>query len=582
MFKNAYGKKAVALVVAVVLLIGLLPISASAVTPSGKEYGVSLGNSTDVFIGNKTPVNVKAGDEVYFVYTVDSVSEINIPGLPDAKAASQHGIIATGDNTRRFPYEEGGKFFYRQDGGLLDVGYTYFFKLGVNEAGEFEYTVGKSKDGESSYISFPMEHGAGTDEYNFFGFWFGVGYVTAELSHVMCYDQNGNDLGVKSLGAAVTSSDRMQYDTQVQHAYNVSAVGTINLAISNAKKRSSDVTYMEYTVKSANSRMYQTGVYSTTSPGIDYPHNSGQLYYESFLGNLGNGYLLDVGASYIIRFEHEEKMMTASVQKTKDGKTEVYSFPQVYGNYLDDAEYFGLWFGEGPSYPVSLELINLKCYDDKGNNLGIRSNQPATSVVHFGEHEDYSIAEGLYINRETGDLLALMDDKTAKLTSNGTTSDLSYRIEAGKILLVTDTGKETFDFLFQRIAGENAVYDRLGTYYVTFVDGTDNPPAKQKVDAETGYTAMKPVDPSREDATFEGWVLSDGTAYDFDSVVSESLTLYAKWSDGIAYQAVDGNAAVIEWGPIVGIGASVLLLAAALVIILVLVRKKGGKNNAAN
>ena len=117
---------------------------------------------------------------------------------------------------------------------------------------------------------------------------------------------------------------------------------------------------------------------------------------------------------------------------------------------------------------------------------------------------------------------------------------------------------------------------------MTVVDGTDNPPAKQKVDAETGYTAMKPVDPSREDATFEGWVLSDGTAYDFDSVVSESLTLYAKWSDGFAYPAVDGNAAVIEWGPSVGIGASGLLLAAALVIILVLVRKKGGKNNAAN
>lgn len=575
MFKNAYGKKAVALVVAVVLLMGLLPISASAVKPSGKEYGVSLGNATDVFIGNKTPVDLKAGESVYMVYTVESVEEISIESLPDAKEAIQHGVVATGDNTRRYPYEYGGKFFYRMDGGLLDVGYTYFFKFGVNEAGEFEYTVGKSKDGESSYVTFPLEYGEGTDDYNSFGFWFGVGYVTAELSHVMCYDENGNDLGVKSFGASVNTPDRMQYDTQVQHAYSVSAVGVNNLAISSAKQRSSDVTYMEYTVKSADSRMYQTGVYSTINPSDTYPHNFGQLYYESFSDNLGNGYLLDVGASYIIRFEHEEKMMTASVQKTKDGKTEVYTFPATYGTYYEEAKYFGLWFGEGPSYPITLELINMKCYDDKGNNLGIRSNQGATSIVHFGEHEDYSVCEGLYINRENGALLALTDDKNAKLTVDGKTTDATYRIEAGKMILVTDAGKETFDFLFQRITGENAVYDRLGTYYVTFVDGTDNPPAKQKVDAETGYTAMKPADPTREDATFEGWVLSDGTAYDFDSVVSESLTLYAKWSDGIAYEAV-GDAA-IEWGPIIGIGSSVLLLAAALVIIIVLVRKKGGK-----
>ena len=582
MFKNACGKKALALVTAIVLLMGLLPISASAVTPSGVEYNVSMGNSADIFIVNKTAVDPKAGDEVYLTYTVDSVGKIDIPSIPDAKEAYQHGVIATGDSSRRYPYEEGGLFNYRMDSGLLDVGYTYFLKFAVNAAGEVEYTVGKSKDGESDYMTFPMVHGDATDAFNSFGVWFGCGYVTAELTHVMCYDQDGNDLGVKSVGGSVTSPVTMQYDTEVQHAYTVTSNGATCVAVSNAKKRTSDVTYMEYTVKSADSYLYQTGVYSTINPEAVYPHEYGRLYYENFADNIGNGYLLDPGASYILRFEHGETDMTTTVQKTKDGVTEQYSFPTPYSTYYPDAEYFGLWFGEGPSYRAVFELINLKCYDDRGNNLGIRSNQPAASVVHFGEHEDYSIAEGLYINRETGDLLALMDDKTAKLTSNGTTSDLSYRIEAGKILLVTDTGKETFDFLFQRITGENAVYDRLGTYYVTFIDGTDNPPAKQKVDAETGYTAMKPVDPSREDATFEGWVLSDGTAYDFDSVVSESLTLYAKWSDGIAYQAVDGNAAVIEWGPIVGIGASVLLLAAALVIILVLVRKKGGKNNAAN
>ena len=70
---------------------------------------------------------------------------------------------------------------------------------------------------------------------------------------------------------------------------------------------------------------------------------------------------------------------------------------------------------------------------------------------------------------------------------------------------------------------------------------------------------MKPDAPTREDAEFEGWVLADGTEYDFDAVVTESLTLYAKWSDGVTYVNAEVEKKT-DFTPYVVVGASVAVL----------------------
>ncbi len=45
-----------------------------------------------------------------------------------------------------------------------------------------------------------------------------------------------------------------------------------------------------------------------------------------------------------------------------------------------------------------------------------------------------------------------------------------------------------------------------------------------------GETAEKPADPALDGFKFDGWVLKDGTAYDFATPVESDLTLYAQWS----------------------------------------------------
>ena len=70
--------------------------------------------------------------------------------------------------------------------------------------------------------------------------------------------------------------------------------------------------------------------------------------------------------------------------------------------------------------------------------------------------------------------------------------------------------------------------------------------------------------------------MSDGTAYDFGSMVTESLTLYAKWTDDPAYTILkDIFQSDATW--IIAVTVSVFVLAAG-VIVSAIVLKKGRKH----
>ncbi len=78
----------------------------------------------------------------------------------------------------------------------------------------------------------------------------------------------------------------------------------------------------------------------------------------------------------------------------------------------------------------------------------------------------------------------------------------------------------------------------LNTYTVTFnsYGGTPVPPAQE---VEYGHTATKPADPTLKGYTFAFWYLGEdeqnATAYDFNTPVTENITLTAKWDNIYAY-----------------------------------------------
>ena len=558
--------------VALIALVALLAVgnTVEAVTPSTKEYKVTMEGTSDVFIGNEIPVKLKEGKEVYLVYTVKSYDA-------SASTAYQHGIVASDNVSNKYMYEEGGLLRYDFEPFMLEVGSTYFLKFSFNKEGVDCVAVCANGE-DKKLLTFPMTYGDATDDFAYFGVWFGCGSVTAELTNVLCYDEKGNDLGLFSTGAAIPPSKPLEYDTKIQQSYDLNCVDAHNVAICNKRTTDADVIYMEYTVESRDSGIYQSGAISTIKPSIKYPHNEGILLYDMLAEGDGNGPLLDEGASYIVQFKPNKAAYNVLVQKTKDGVTEVFSFGMAWGTYNPEAGYVGLWFGEGNNFPVTFSLKNFKCYDENGNNLGIQSNQLAVNVRQKGQRDEYAACEAMYFSKETDTIFALYENNAAKKISGNKSEELNYEIWENTIHFYNGENKESYEYMYQRFYTEEVIYERMGTYYVNFETGTEDVPERQIINEDTGYMAKRPKNPTKDGADFEGWVLSDGTEYDFEQIISESVTLYAKWSDQISYEDT-GNTSSNSEKLILSIVISSILLIMGIVVCVLLVKKRGGTND---
>jgi uncharacterized repeat protein (TIGR02543 family) len=117
---------------------------------------------------------------------------------------------------------------------------------------------------------------------------------------------------------------------------------------------------------------------------------------------------------------------------------------------------------------------------------------------------------------------------------------------------------------------ENNQYERMGKKKITFVSGTTT----TVVDAtlENGYRSVEPEAPVRENDTFLGWYLGDGTKYEFGELVTESITLYAKWEsdNNITYVPVDP----VDYTWVIAVTASLLLVAITVIVSVKLKSKK--------
>ncbi len=550
----------------------LFSLPASAVTPSKTEYTVLLNEATDFFISNKLPVDTNRGQEVYIVYTVESVDA--------ATTSKQHGVAANDNNTDVYPYEKGGQLKFGTGNILLKEGYTYFLKLTRGKDG-ISYVAAQAIGSHSEYISFSNSFGKATADFKFFGLWFGDGQVTAKLSHVLCYDQNGNDLGISFLeGRGVSFAEKpLKADSRVKRFYTVSVADAVTVALSNEKPTDSNIVYMEYTVKANASKIYQTGVIHTAMPSAVYPFSGGGglLRFEA-LEKPGGGYLLETGAAYIIRFVRGEDTFQATVQKSINGKTEMHKFSLTAGDYLKDAGYFSLWFGEGPNYPVDFELQDFKCYDQDGNDLGVQANVPV-KVTAFGEVAEYTGCQAMYLDKETGNTVALYANKSAKVTEDGKTVSATYEIRDGKLYITAGSQKKTYDYEYRYFtSAEGRKYDRLGTYRLSFVTDEDEEPQVQVLSLENGYIAQEPAKPVKEGAEFQGWFLSDGTEFTFGELLDRSVTLYAKWSGQPAYKSVTaqqgvGQNTLFHSAPFIAVSISLLVIAIGVVAGFILYRR---------
>lgn len=564
-------KKVFALVLCCLMLCGSFSVyAAESITPSKKEYQVEISDAKCTFLGNEKPVDFAVGKKYFLMYTVDKVKK---------DETQQSGMIVTSDNKIEYPYLKG-TMNYEQKSLLMEEGYSYFLRFEMTEDG-MRYIAAKAKDNENSYVSFSGDFGGVEPKSGYFGLWTSeIGNLTASLSHVRCYDEKGNDLGLhSSRGVMVIEEGMMTPNPNVEHSYEFSLEEAKTVAISNSKRATGDVVYMEYTISNVNpAGITQSGVINTITPTASYPFgDTGLLQYNQH--QTPESEMLVEGASYLLRFEKVEDGYSVIVKRTLDGKEDYLSFGWEYGDFTD-GDYYSIWFGEFSQ--LSADFTNVKCYDEEGNNLGIQTNQ-SILIIHHGNLEDYSQCEAVYYCKENDTFVSLDDECNASKRIDGEDSATvgTYYIRQSKLYLTMGDETEEFDYGFNFFMDENGnKYLRLKEVKVRFVSGFINADSIEEATttAKNGYKLEEPSKPTKKNNTFKAWCLGDGTEYDFDTVVTEAFTLYAKWEDGngneyLAVEASGGN--ILK--PILAVGASIVLIAGTAIAATFVIKK--GKEN---
>lgn len=529
-FMKKTTKRVLAVMFCALLLFGSISAQAKEeVKPSTAEYEVHISSANHVFIGNKKPVDWKVGNKYFLVYTVEEVTQ---------DTSKQGGAVITTDPTVTYPHTKGGMNHANKEGLMLKEGYTYFLRFEVLENG-VHTLVARAKGSENEYLRLTVPAGDLTTKGPYFGAWISEGLMTAKLTKVRCYDDKGNDLGVygnENQRVTVIDTSVMTPNTSIKHSYSFSLKEAGRIAFGSLRPTDSKVVYLEYTIKNIKAKdVIVNGAILTNQPTAVYPYETdGKMNFWMHRGDYdGESQFLDEGAKYIYRFERDDESDTMNIliRRTVNGKHTYITLPHYAGTYKDGFRYVAAWYGEYCS--LTADFVDVKCYDAKGNNLAIQTNQ-GVKVTHYGPLEDYSKCEAVYYCKETNTFITLDDECNASKLVAGEGKALmgTYQVQEAVMTLTIGKDVEKFDYRYASFVDvDGNVYMRMKENTVTFHSRSVGGEVIESIQAtaENGYKVTEPEAPKTKGLTFVGWRTGDGKEFDFNQVIVNNVDLYAEW-----------------------------------------------------
>lgn len=161
----------------------------------------------------------------------------------------------------------------------------------------------------------------------------------------------------------------------------------------------------------------------------------------------------------------------------------------------------------------------------KGSDTEFDPAQAVTgnlTVVAVWAYDEVSPADYAGSYYSTGSMIVLRDDGKAEILGN----EYGYHVlTSGEIVI---DGYKTGTIYGTHIVIEGITYEKLGNVIVSF-DAGDGVQAPESQTLSGDYKVTKPADPVREGYVFKGWMYPDGSDFNFDTVVTSSIRLMAKW-----------------------------------------------------
>ena len=196
---------------------------------------------------------------------------------------------------------------------------------------------------------------------------------------------------------------------------------------------------------------------------------------------------------------------------------------------------------------VSLFLLVFAAFMTACTDADNTSDEKQVSAVEVAAKPtktEYLLGETF--TAEGGRIKVTYDDGTSEelpMTAEGVTID---EVNTSSIVAADGQNSET-KTVTVRYGGKSVRFEITVSYEqftVTFVygyDGAENAEVKVNKDHAIGADIIeKYASPEREKYIFDGWYIDEQTtvAYDFDSKVTDNITLYAKWLEDAVYYEV--------------------------------------------
>ena len=389
------------------------------------------------------------------------------------------------------------------------------------------------------------------------------------------------------VNGSTSMEELKQFRPVVDSCYSFSVEHAFNVSISNKETTDTGVVYMEYEVGEVKEdTSYQMAILNASTPSVAIMGGVGKsiYHYRNFEREAGCEMLVP-GAQYYICFAQRADKLEFYVQRTINGVVELMKFPDCIGSYDKAFEYFTLFFGEGRNHWISAEFKNFRCYDGNGKDLGIQldsENAPLVEITQKGLMDDTSLFEGGYYCADKPELglIVLGKDFEGYQEVDGKLTAFSYDVygnggEPATLYLKYEDGKTVWNYSYLMMLDESGnKFKKLQNAKVTFVVGDDT--TVQDVTVEDGYRIKEPENPTKLGDTFLGWYLGNDEKYEFDSIVDESITLYARWEgdghDYITAEQLEVRSSILPI--LIGIGGFVLIIGVSVGVSILIRRRK--------